>query len=606
VNRAAPGQVFDRPALSEGEQLDFFDRALEAALRAGAGAGAIEHRFALGDSVVRIVFAGDALRARFLPAIAHLEIEPGTPAAATFHVWEGRTTGVPMPPPPCTRACFTDRGDIWGMQSARVRSAFHWADGSVNLLDLARAVGLYWVPDDRHLPFWSEASPLRTLLHWWLQHRGLQLLHAAAVGDADGAMLITGRGGVGKSTTALACLRAGMRYLGDDYVVIGRSAGPTVHALYATAKLSAAQLGAFPSLAELVSRPARSNEEKAVLQLWPRYRSQMPRALPIRAIATPSFRDTRVTRLVPAGSPALQRAAAFTTLSQLPHAGQATVDFVEQLVAAVPGHEIALGRDLDGIPRVVLGGLRESAAPAAAGGQRSTTRRPLVSVIVPVYNGAAFIGEAIESILAQRHAPLEIIVVDDGSTDALADALARLPVEVRLFRQSNEGPAAARNRGIRDAAGELLAFLDVDDLWPAGTLELLVSRLQADPTLDVVHGYAQLLQQQGDTGGYESVGNPREAFPWYLGAAVYQRRAFERVGLLDPTLRFGEDSDWFKRADEHGLAIERLDAVTLHVRRHAGNMTRGKSLLELNTLRVFKKALDRQRRTADEPGAQAP
>ena len=91
------------------------------------------------------------------------------------------------------------------------------------------------------------------------------------------------------------------------------------------------------------------------------------------------------------------------------------------------------------------------------------------------------------------------------------------------------------------------------------------------------------------------MGSPRESFPWYISAALFRREAFTKVGPFDETLRFGEDSDWFKRAAESALTIERLPSVSLLIRRHAGNMTRGKSMVELNVLRVFKKALDRQR-----------
>ena len=88
------------------------------------------------------------------------------------------------------------------------------------LLDLARRIGLFWVRDQAELPYWTASAPFRTLLHWWMEANGCQLLHAAAVGHQDGALLITGKGGVGKSTTALTCLEAGMQLISDDYLVV--------------------------------------------------------------------------------------------------------------------------------------------------------------------------------------------------------------------------------------------------------------------------------------------------------------------------------------------------------------------------------------------------
>jgi glycosyltransferase involved in cell wall biosynthesis len=216
-------------------------------------------------------------------------------------------------------------------------------------------------------------------------------------------------------------------------------------------------------------------------------------------------------------------------------------------------------------------------------------------VVIPVYNGAAFIADAVRAAMRQDYPALEIIVVDDGSTEDIAAALRDVLVDVRLFRQENGGAASARNRGIRDASGDFIAFLDVDDLWPPGNLGAMVDHLLAHPEADVVRGRAQVTRytSAGDPGEY--LGNPAESFPHYIGAGLYRRRAFERVGLFDADLRFGEDTDWYTRAAESKLPVHRLDEVTLFVRRHEGNMTRGKTIVEMNQLRLFKKMIDRRR-----------
>jgi glycosyltransferase involved in cell wall biosynthesis len=221
-----------------------------------------------------------------------------------------------------------------------------------------------------------------------------------------------------------------------------------------------------------------------------------------------------------------------------------------------------------------------------------------VSVVVPVYNGAHFLSAAVENILSQGYPSLEIIVVDDGSKDNLAEVVESLPVDVRFFPRENQGPAAARNHGIRDASGDLIAFLDVDDFWPEGNLPVMVERMEARPEIEVIHGRAQVVRETQES-GLEYMGSPAEAFPHYIGAGLYRRTAFEKVGLFDKDLRYGEDTDWFNRARETGLRVERVEEVTLFVRRHEGNMTRGKSLEELNTLVLFKKALDRQRKAGN-------
>jgi glycosyltransferase involved in cell wall biosynthesis len=214
---------------------------------------------------------------------------------------------------------------------------------------------------------------------------------------------------------------------------------------------------------------------------------------------------------------------------------------------------------------------------------------PLVSVVIPVFNGERFLREAVESVLAQQYSSLEIIVVDDGSTDGTANVARSLPETVRYLYQTNQGPAAARNRGIEQAQGSLIAFADADDLWPADKLELQLPYLIKEPAVDIVLGRIQqvLLSEA------QEIAEP--AFSVNLGSAIIRKSVFERVGLFDETMRYSEDVDWFMRARESGAAIVTIDAVTLLYRQHEENMTRGKSTSELNVLKALKKSLDRRR-----------
>ena len=212
----------------------------------------------------------------------------------------------------------------------------------------------------------------------------------------------------------------------------------------------------------------------------------------------------------------------------------------------------------------------------------------LVSVVIPVFNGERFLREAVQSVLDQKYSPLEIIVVDDGSTDGTANVARSLPV--RYLHQTNQGPSAARNRGIEHAQGELITFADADDLWPLAKLELQLPYLTED--VEIVMGRIQQVFSSSE----EEFGEP--AFSVNLGSAVIRKTVFDRVGLFDETMRYSEDVDWFMRAREAGVAIMTIDAVTLFYRQHEENMTRGKSTSELNVLKALKRSLDRRRERA--------
>lgn len=223
-----------------------------------------------------------------------------------------------------------------------------------------------------------------------------------------------------------------------------------------------------------------------------------------------------------------------------------------------------------------------------------------LSVIIPVYNGAGFLAGAVQNVLRQDYQPMEIIVVDDGSDDATPGVAAALD-GVRYMRQANAGPSAARNTGISAAQGELIAFLDVDDLWAKDKLRRQASALEEQPTIDVVCGRVQCMrlapQGEDDTEPrFENVGEPKIAFN--VGSALFRRRVFERVGLFDPALRFSEDVDWFVRAREMKVSIFVFNEVALYYRRHLENMTYAKTIYDFNFMDVLKQSLDRRRRGA--------
>lgn len=577
-----------------GAHAAFFD-AFASAYRKAAATGEERVLLRLAGVDIALRFASPALLAIMLPALRHLRVaDDGRAPEMTISLWDRQSRGVAAPAPPFDRKRYTDRGDIWGFDSERFRLAFHYGEFSVNLFDRDQGLGFYWVDDPAMLPYWTHAAPLRSQFHWCMELRGRQLLHAAAVGDRHGALLLTGRGGIGKSSTALRGLLDGMDFAGDDYVVAALDPEPTVYPLYCSAKVNRDQIGHYPSLLPWLRNPDGNGEEKAIFDLLPAHAERMPTSMPLRGILVPELGGAAETAIsADLRSDMVVHAASFTTVEQLPYAGRYTYHFIETLARHLPGHRLRLGSDRHRVTAALRAQLADPLPAAPVAVPPEGAARPPVTVVVPAYNRAHLLGDALRNVLGQGYPDLELIVVDDGSTDGTAEVARGFP-EVRLFEQPNSGPAQARNRGIINAHGRYIACLDSDDLWPEGMLALLVDTLEADPTCDVAMGWAQLARMRPG-GDFEYEGNPREAFPSYITGTLFRSEAFARVGLFDADLRFGEDNDWFERAEECGVKVARLDCVSVIIRRHGGNMTQGKNLVQLNVLRVFKKALDRRR-----------
>ena len=226
--------------------------------------------------------------------------------------------------------------------------------------------------------------------------------------------------------------------------------------------------------------------------------------------------------------------------------------------------------------------------------------RPSISCIVPVYNGERFLGEALDSILAQTRPPDEIIVMDDGSTDGTAKVAHRYGSAIRYLRQENAGPAAARNAALAAALGDHISFQDADDLWQPAKLERQLARLSARPELGYVLAHVQNFWMPELAAEEEAFRNqpfarplPAFNFPSILG----RRRLFELVGPCKESLRVASDVDWFLRARESGVPYEILPDVLMRRRLHRGNLTRTDLASRHTVVENLKASLDRRRKS---------
>lgn len=221
------------------------------------------------------------------------------------------------------------------------------------------------------------------------------------------------------------------------------------------------------------------------------------------------------------------------------------------------------------------------------------SERPYVSVIVPVYNGEAFLSEAIRSIQKQNYEELEIIIVDDGSTDDTAQIVANLGSNTRYVYQSNSGAAVARNTGLKMAQGSIIGFLDADDLWTENKLDIQLQHLVENPSVEIVLGYAKRMWAERGTSNYDQFTEPELLLS--LGSSLVRKTVFKKVGHFDPTLRFCDDWDWFMRARELSVSIITHKEVVLYYRRHENNLTLQRELNDKAFAIILKKSLERRR-----------
>lgn len=223
---------------------------------------------------------------------------------------------------------------------------------------------------------------------------------------------------------------------------------------------------------------------------------------------------------------------------------------------------------------------------------------PLVSVVLPVLNGARFIEAAITSVLEQDWRPLELIVVDGGSTDGTRELLASIVApEMTVITQIGAGIPNAWNHGIASARGDLVAFLSSDDWWTPGKLTTQIAALLSNPQLLYSIGHFQYHMEAGCTipSSFNRELLGRILVGRIMETLVARREAFEIVGMFDERYATAEDVDWYARASERATPHIVVTPIVLMKRIHDANSSSNAATNSPRLLNVLRRSIARRR-----------
>lgn len=233
-----------------------------------------------------------------------------------------------------------------------------------------------------------------------------------------------------------------------------------------------------------------------------------------------------------------------------------------------------------------------------------------VSVVIPVYNGERFLMEALRSVLDQTLRPLEVTVVDDGSTDgslAIAQTFEEHHPSVRVISQPNAGVSAARNRGAKDASGRWMAFLDADDVWCPGKLETQMKVLDCNRDIVILGGPMQYLSVTGplnalvgesDVSGRQDEIASARLMPFQISGALIRRDCYLNVGGFDETIQLAEDIDMIARVAVFGT-VSATDHVVGHYRLHNSSASSTRFFALRRGVRFVRSRLEAERAGGD-------
>jgi hypothetical protein len=310
---------------------------------------------------VRVHLAGAELIDRLAPGMLEESIKDDDRPAIELWAFDRAGSGRAAPPPPWTSGDYLQREEIAGWTRSPHLASYSTDYATLAVADTAAGLGVQWLRDAAAMAPWEGGAPLRSILRWTLERHGVHLIHGAAVGnDADGVLLL-GSGGAGKSTTALACLQAGMALVADDYTLIRPGSPPTAHPAFAIAKAGPASLELLGG-GELHARAVGARVD------W-RGKLRLPIAdvvcpsLALRAIVLPRVARRTGIPVAFSGREAL-RTIAVSTLLQLPGDSAATLTVLRELLATLPVYTLEVGPDVAAIPEAISA-LIEAQAQAA-------------------------------------------------------------------------------------------------------------------------------------------------------------------------------------------------------------------------------------------------
>ena len=307
--------------------------------------------YKIARKIIQLHFYSSVLAASMTKAIAHHKVSLDEPADLTIRVWDSISTNTQFPAPWSNTDYFFDQ-ETTTSKSNRDSFMGVYLNGeeTLNLYDEKNNTAYFWTNNAIDLADWLSAAPFRTILHWFLSKEHLHLIHGACVGMNGKSILLTAKGGSGKSTTALSCLVAGMDYLADDYVGVASSGEITAWNLYNSIKITPDSLESFPEIKKYITL---SSQGKSVVFLSEFFSDQIVASASLTAIMIPMISDHPETRIRTATKLEAMLALTPTTLFQLPLAQSNKLEELKYIISKIPCYFLELGSSRREVPEAL-------------------------------------------------------------------------------------------------------------------------------------------------------------------------------------------------------------------------------------------------------------
>jgi len=311
---------------------------------------------------IKINFLTQELCQQLAPALAHLSSPEEQSPDLTIDVLEGEESANYLPFPKGSSADYIAKSPgPWGVNLRSGDAGLPKMLGMpppneyLSWLDPNQKHAIQWYRNALEIPYYERGAPLRTLFDWWLDAQNLVFTHGAAIGTGNSGALIVGKGGRGKSTTAISCLRSErLNYIGDDYVALDASGPIVAHSVYSSGKLEADHIvDKLPQLLPCVDNPKTMVEEKGLFFFYPSHKEKLKPSTRLTCAILPVVGGGKDTTFKMVGAGKLLLGLASSTIYQSTSVSSHALGILTQTLAGLPCYELHVGTDLDKIPPVV-------------------------------------------------------------------------------------------------------------------------------------------------------------------------------------------------------------------------------------------------------------
>lgn len=537
----------------------------------------------INSHVIRFAFANNSLVDIIMKPFNHIEIASPEKHLFNINLWDLESTRTVLRHDLVLNNDMDINNKNLFFNYENTHMLFNTLTSIMTLVDFNNHNAYYCIDSVDKMPDYEKAAPLRMFFHWFCNQNNMSLIHGAVIGIDGVGYLLAGKGGVGKSTLSILSYLNNFQLLGDDYIIIENRETPIAFSLYNSIKINQDIIYRYPYLHHYIVNPNPDKENKGFLFANDVSSLRMTPSIVLNGIIllTITSNDIPVFSKVPKIK-ALSIIGA-STVYQMPGINRDFLTYIRNLVDNLQVYEYKLSASIE--KNLVM--LNEY-----------TDINPLISVILPVCNGQQFISYSIESVLNQTHKNIELIVIDDGSTDQTKKLINQInDRRIKYIYQENQGPSAARNTGIKNSTGYYVAFIDHDDIWYQNKLARQLARLKNSFEFSLLYCRYNLVFEYPDK-NYNWIKNIDGTLNTFYGipsSLFVKRNVFYKLGLFNHNYKTGEDVDFLMRIKESCLNYTVLEETLFDKNIHDNNISKNIELSRKTLPVIFLNSIKRKK-----------